>query len=407
MTRFFVSFYLFIALSLIVLSALLENLFFPTEHPVPSEHASFVQWIQANQHMEHLHASITAAGFNPQIIDSSSIAWLPEQQRQLDNNDVIRLYDEHALHLYVPITSNTLLSVSLPNQAIPQKTWLWYSGLFYFLLGLLIALWLWPLWRDIKRVKSELVEFNGQSAKRRLPIDNSSLIAPIAQALENLNQRIYELLQTQRELSGSVAHELRTPLSRIKFALAMQGENKHRASIEKDINELESLIQEMLDYSSLQVSQPSLEISEIPLDIMLHQLQERIAISKPSRIQIHIYPSEHKLFADGHLLERAIENLLLNALRYAKSRIEISVQHKKTVTQLTVEDDGEGIPNTLRDKIFEPFFRPDKGRDRQRGGAGMGLAIVNRIATWHQGRCWVEASEMGGAKFVLQLPNHD
>jgi len=110
------------------------------------------------------------------------------------------------------------------------------------------------------------------------------------------------------------------------------------------------------------------------------------------------------LTGDGHFVERAIENLLLNAARYAKTCIVISVASELDKILITVEDDGLGVDPALGDKIFEPFYRPDEGRDRIQGGAGLGLAIVKRVMQWHQGSCSVTRSTLGGAKFTLSFP---
>ena len=106
-----------------------------------------------------------------------------------------------------------------------------------------------------------------------------------------------------------------------------------------------------------------------------------------------------------HFIERAIENLVLNGKRYAIKVLEIHIIKQKKVIQICIEDDGLGVSQDMRKKIFFPFFRPDASRDRQNGGVGLGLAIVKRIVDWHQGECYVTDSELGGAKFVITLPS--
>ncbi len=85
--------------------------------------------------------------------------------------------------------------------------------------------------------------------------------------------------------------------------------------------------------------------------------------------------------------------------------MEIHIIRQKSIIKICIEDDGEGVSQAMREKIFSPFFRPDEGRDRQKGGAGLGLAIVKRIVDWHQGDCYVTDGTLGGAKFVITLPN--
>ena len=88
---------------------------------------------------------------------------------------------------------------------------------------------------------------------------------------------------------------------------------------------------------------------------------------------------------DEHFIERVIDNLFNNAYRYAESTIRVSVSKSKRGILLQLEDDGLGVPEIYQKRIFEPFFRPDNSRDRKRGGAGLGLAIIKRIMHWHEG----------------------
>ena len=97
--------------------------------------------------------------------------------------------------------------------------------------------------------------------------------------------------------------------------------------------------------------------------------------------------------------------MLINAGRYAKHQVVVSVSHTSEDMRISVEDDGQGIAQDMRDKIFTPFFRPDESRNRRQGGAGLGLAIVKRIMNWHQGRVYVTTSSIGGASFVLVFPS--
>ena len=100
-------------------------------------------------------------------------------------------------------------------------------------------------------------------------------------------------------------------------------------------------------------------------------------------------------------MERAVNNLLSNAIRHAHSAVHISVSQVGGKSQLCVEDDGVGIPESDRSRLFEPFARNDRARARGTGGFGMGLAITRRIARWHGGDINIDQSGLGGARFVM------
>jgi signal transduction histidine kinase len=107
---------------------------------------------------------------------------------------------------------------------------------------------------------------------------------------------------------------------------------------------------------------------------------------------------------DARLFRRAISNLIVNALRHAHSRVEVSLERKEQVLCIHVDDDGPGIPVADRERIFEPFQRLDDERTRNGRGSGLGLAIVRRIAEVHGGHISVLTSGLGGARFQFSLP---
>jgi two-component system OmpR family sensor kinase len=162
----------------------------------------------------------------------------------------------------------------------------------------------------------------------------------------------------------------------------------------------------MLDYASTDARIPEMNLAEIPIKQLCRQLVERLKESHLSNVNVRVYGDDPHVLADEHFIERAIENLVLNGIRYANNVLEIHVIKQKDVIHICIEDDGAGVSEAMRKKIFSPFFRPDESRDRQKGGAGLGLAIVKRIVDWHQGDCYVTDGELGGAKFIISLPNH-
>jgi two-component system OmpR family sensor kinase len=108
--------------------------------------------------------------------------------------------------------------------------------------------------------------------------------------------------------------------------------------------------------------------------------------------------------ADPRLLGRALSNLLRNAQKYAAASIRVTAQRIGETVEIAVEDDGPGIPEDERERIFEPFYRLDRSRDRATGGFGLGLSIARKAVLLHGGSLRVEGSSLGGARFVVSLP---
>lgn len=384
MTRLFLSLYLFIAVTLVVLSALLNQVFFEDS---------------ASKNTDKVTSS---------FVDIADMAWTEDDLQRLQQGETLNLFGpKNSRQLYTQIDDNRLLEITIVEKTISDNQTILYSAAFFVALGVLIALWAWPLWRDLQALKRATKSIDVNGNVEPISIESHSLVYPIAVALQELGKRINELLNTQRELTGAVAHEFRTPLARLKFALATQNDSsgKQTLAMNEDINELEKLVQEMLSYTSMESQEPELNITDIPVELLCKERVAQLSSLSLSSLSISVEGSDAFILADAHYAERAIDNLLLNACRYAKSKIVVSIEEYANSVFIKVADDGPGVAEKYADKVFQPFFRPESSRDRKQGGAGLGLAIVKRIMAWHGGRCYLEQSKSGGACFVLCFTN--
>ncbi|WYX10413.1 ATP-binding protein [Achromobacter xylosoxidans] len=243
-----------------------------------------------------------------------------------------------------------------------------------------------------------------------------SRIAGIRHVGESFNQmaeRIAALIENQRSLTNAVSHELRTPLARLSFEVDMLGRGglppTHQhvlRDMRADISELESMVAELLVYARLErPTEETVRLETVDTRDWLGEALAQVAHQAQARnVECRV--------ADGHpphvclhprYMSRALLNLVQNAVRYAHGRIDIALTHSPTGHfELIVDDDGPGIPVADRERIFEPFIRLDESRDRGTGGAGLGLAIVQRVAAGHHGSICVADSPLGGARFVLR-----
>ena len=407
MGRLFVSLYLFIVLSLVGLAAVLDKVFLETDSQLDPWVAATAGFVAAHLHEpEQLNSHLQSFGLTADLLDMDSIAWPPDMAAQLRQGQPIVLYDKQVgQQLYVLNAQGELLQIYHPGGRPTLNVWL-YSGLFFGLLAILLSLWIWPLWRDLSRLKDASNSLRQDGSLPELSVGSASALSGIVQSFNQLSDQIKQLLQNQRELTGAVAHEFRTPLSRLKFALAVEpppGTAPWQA-MSRDVEELERLVQEMLDYASMESVAPEMDYSLLPLAELIEGVVKRMQINCPPHIQLALALTDCELLADGHFVQRALQNILQNAMRYAKRKIQVSIEEDDRQVRILIDDDGFGVSEADRQRIFEPFFRPDSGRDRKRGGAGLGLAIVSRIQQWHEGSCHVEGSSLGGARFVLCYP---
>ncbi|MDO6692931.1 ATP-binding protein [Aliiglaciecola sp. 3_MG-2023] len=404
MTRLFLSLYIFIALSLVALSALLNHVFF-NDDAINQSDALLINSLTALHQRGGIRADdLDNKLFSLRTLNTSDMAWNDEELAILEKQLPVVLFDnQKGTQIYFQSPGEILLEITLLSSQTSNSKYLLYSGLFFFLLAGVIALWLWPLWKDLLKLKQTATRIGPSGDFPPIEIDRTSVVYPIAIALNDLGNRVRELLNTQRELTGAVAHEFRTPLSRLKFAIAAHdyAQGGPWSEMNKDIDELEKLVQEMLSYTSMEVQEPELNITEIPLLTLCKQRISYLQKGIPSQLKIDIVGSDYTILGDEHFIERVIDNLINNASRYARSTILIQVSRDSKGILVRMEDDGLGVPEIYQKRIFEPFFRPDNSRDRKRGGAGLGLAIIKRIMHWHEGECWVENAKLGGASFCL------
>ena len=186
---------------------------------------------------------------------------------------------------------------------------------------------------------------------------------------------------------------------------------KYMDGMDSDIQELDKLVDEMLTYARLEQGAPALNYQEVALTPLLDKLITELAALRPSislvrgPCQLAVDTGNDRVMAEPHYLQRAIKNLITNALRHAEARVRVSFSISAQHCRVDVEDDGPGVPQEEWERVFTPFLRLDDSRTRASGGHGLGLSIVRRIVYWHHGRAQVERStQLGGARFSLQWP---
>ncbi len=286
-----------------------------------------------------------------------------------------------------------------------------------FALAMAIAsyLWLLPVWRDLKRLDQSVVRFGNGDLNARLGGLKGSALLPLANTFNSMADQMQRLIRSKKELTSAVSHELRTPIARLRFGIDMLEESmdpedraRHLTGMQGDISELEELVEELLSYARLDRENPALLFERIAMQPWFEKLIEAAKAEMGSlELTLIFTPSNEAdpVDIESRLMARAVNNLLRNARRYARQRIQLSYEQNTGVCRVRVDDDGPGIPPEERERIFEPFARLNVSRDRDSGGVGLGLAIVKRIALWHGGRTWIETSQLGGACFVIEWPS--
>lgn len=354
------------------------------------------------------------------------------QNLPLDSEQIGRLRLDHSIILYrdnASIRGTTISIISpIPGSTsqvlvmgpVPLFNWMPFqlatgiTLLSLFVLSLGVYGLLVPMQRKLREVSYALNKMKSGNMSLRLPVEGSDEMSTLASSYNNMSDHIQRLIEAQRELMRAVSHELRTPVARIRFGVEMMADEddydyrlQQVEQIDKDIEALNTLIDEIMTYAKLEQGMPSIEFEQIDLYGVLNQVaQETEALKTQKIIELHPMTVAVTVEAERRYLHRVIQNLVGNAVRYCDNKILISGGlDQDGQAYVCVEDDGPGIPEIDRARIFEAFARLDDSRTRASGGYGLGLSIVSRIAYWFGGTIQVDQSPtLGGARFTMTWP---
>jgi len=342
------------------------------------------------------------------LISIDDIAWLHEQRSALLKGEAVILYDhqQRALIYLQETQSGSLYQLGPLDSNHNENSQLKYIILTisYVLLAGFIALWTRPIWLDLVKLKQMANDISAGNLAINCQVNKNSPTAIVVKTFQDMANRITQLLLEQTQLVNAVSHELRTPMSRLRFSLAMLEDAKPEQieGISSDLQEMETLIDEMLNYSRIETLEQSHSKSMVNINELLINQVAKQKRSTDKTLTLTVADDLYCL-CNGHLLERASQNIITNAIRYAVNLVEIKADIKQGQLVISVSDDGCGIKDKDQQTIFQAFTRLDKSRNKEQGGFGLGLAIVKRIMDWHKGHCTVEKSDLGGAKFSLLL----
>lgn len=303
------------------------------------------------------------------------------------------------------------------------------------LVGVLTA----PLARRISRPVERLTEasrrFGSGDLTYRIPVaarceldhrhfhhrhHHQDQMQELVQAWNDMAERIERLVRGQKELLANISHELRSPLARVRLALALLPRSADSESrlreVESDLGELERLISDVLMTSRLGATGLPTQPLQVELAPLLAQVVERAhhdPLTTGTEVRIEPFPAL-TLVADAALVRRAIFNLVENAAKYGAPPITLSVRKAAAgdAVEISVTDEGEGIAAADRERVFEPFFRLDKARTHSATaphGFGLGLTLARRVAEAHGGTIAVTAARTSGGRelgccVTLRLP---
>lgn len=217
-------------------------------------------------------------------------------------------------------------------------------------------------------------------------------------AFLDMRDRIQRQISQRTDMLSGVSHDLRTPLTRMRLQLALLPESEDVAALRSDIAEMEKMIDGYLAFARGEDAESAVEID---LGALLAEVAasarrngEDVTLATDGPLHLTVRPTAMK---------RALTNLVENAARYG-DRIRITARRDRKAVEITVEDDGPGIPDEQRDEVFRPFYRIERSRNPETGGVGLGLAIARDTVRRHGGEISLGESELGGLLATVRLP---
>ena len=219
-----------------------------------------------------------------------------------------------------------------------------------------------------------------------------------AAAFLEMKIRIERAIEQRTTMLAGVSHDLRTVLTRFKLELALLGDSPEVEAIKKDVDEMAAMLEAYLAFARGDTGEQSAPtdiaglLEELRLDIERHG--HRATVAFHGQAEVTVRPAAFK---------RCLANLVSNAARFA-STVAITGHRDHRWLTVTVDDDGPGIPQPLREDVFKPFLRLDDARNQDEGGTGLGLAIARDIARSHGGDITLSSSPMGGLRATVKVP---
>ena len=301
------------------------------------------------------------------------------------------------------------------NKADYKKSSLLFSTLLSLLGGVITFFISGHALKPLCDFSKKIEEVQAQNlSNSRIEENNFSELNQLSVSYNKMLERLSEAFKLQRQFTANAAHELRTPLAVMQLQIDLYNSSKHPdndtsaqqtiSMITEQTERLSKMVRTLLDMSELQTIARD---EEIAISALVEEvLADLEPLAQEKGINLIEKCDNVLLMGSDILIYRLVYNLVENAIKYNFSggTVTVTATQQNSQLHLTVEDTGNGIPEELKERIFEPFFRLDKSRSRELGGVGLGLALVREIVRVHNGSIFVKDNANSGTTFEVIFP---
>lgn len=265
--------------------------------------------------------------------------------------------------------------------------------------------------RPVERIRAEVEQISGASLERRVPEPSArDEVGRLARTMNLMLGRLQEARDRQQQFVSDASHELRSPVASLRQAAEVAqahpgalSEGELATTVLEESVRMQVLVDQLLVLARAGEGAPRMPRVEVDVDDLALAHARRARQTRATIDTTGVGPG--RVRGDAIALDQVVRNLVDNAVRHADDQVVVRVEQEAEDVVLTVEDDGPGVPVHERERVFERFRRLDEARARDVGGSGLGLAIVREVVAAHGGSVVLDASALGGARFMVRLPS--
>lgn len=385
-----------------MLEGISQELALAAEPDIANKLAQLSESFQLTLSLDNTQDIALPAALSSQLTQVGGLLLASDQQpyllRQIPN------HDKYLLRLQLPMLLDDEHQQSVVLTAI----------LYLGVCGILI-LWLIPLARRLFVLTNAAARIGKGELNVRVNLNRLSYIYPLEKSFNQMATQIEKLMADNKLLARSLSHDIRTPMSCLRFGVEaaldckdIEKKNTYLTRMEAELTRMEDMTSAFLSYASMERQGVNLRNQQVNINQFIKNLVQHfqsLATQHQVTLSAKLLEQDALFSLDQHWFHRALQNLISNAVQYANSRVTISIMREGKGIVIKVEDDGKGIEESKLGVVFDPFVKLDVDRSREQGHFGLGLAICAKVVDWHNGTIKAQKSDtLGGAAFVIFLP---
>ena len=252
--------------------------------------------------------------------------------------------------------------------------------------------------RPIRRLATAVDSFGKGREVPDFKPEGATEIRTAAAAFNLMRERVLRSISQRTEMLAGVSHDLRTPLTRMKLQLALLGDGKEVEELKADVQQMQTMVEEYLAFARGESTEAvvTADVRSLLDEVVVNARRDgaNIELAGETALAVPVRPDAFK---------RCVINLVANAMLYA-DHVAVRAERVSDMIEITIDDDGPGIPEEEREEVFKPFYRLDSSRNPETGGTGLGLTIARDVMRGHGGDLQLEEAPDGGLRARLRLP---